>query len=811
MEQQLSLPDQIRLQTTRSTVEAIKKYMSATEEKRRKRGKYYRYTDELREKIAQYALDYSIPTASTYWSSKLNCTVSESSVRNFVKVYRNFSNETKEEIGKFAFNHGVERAALHFTEKLGFEVRKGIVIKFKKMYMKHFYDDAAAVSAAVAISAPKGADVDKLAANKESVSNDTEESKKECGNVSPQQESTTADNDTSPQNCGTRQKRVFSAQMKEEIGRYASIHGIAATMKHFTAKLRFSVKNSTVRKFRKQFMEGINKTINDQNLTDSSCSIDAPGGASVDDTDGSCAVAERQVGVSIPHPTPHNSSMLSEHQSAIQGQEQQQENMDVLHPLSVINGANVNSMNNNFVYHHHPYSINMAPAPPNPNNPLSFHQGGVLNQDGIINHAVPYQQQVIMNQAFSPQQSFHQSYSFSPSNLGHPQGGHPHGVQSMSLSHASSMDHNNMQLTMGHMQQHPSSQQQEHGNVPPHLINSSYSYDSSPNVSMNEPLSLMKHGKYIPSSETLNESLSNISSVHDNSGPPAGPSSGIIHIPIIEHSQPAQHLSQQQHSMSAEHAQSTLENMNQGNMSVQETNMNDAEVIRGNSSGIRMKTVGNENEGTTEQAVPACKELVIAEEEYEDEFEEEMNEDDLDCVPHSVHKKRKRKSTRNKKKAKSRGKATSNSYNYGKRGNYASYSPEIRAEIGKIASLHGNLAAIEHFKKKLNIEIPESTIRGLKEKFINKKLAGEKEVKSLGFAQRGRPMRLGKYDALVQECIEALSKEGEKLSSFLVITTAKQVLHQYEPSLLEENGGHIKLTPTWAKSFLKRMGLTQSS
>ncbi|KAA0193073.1 hypothetical protein HAZT_HAZT008553 [Hyalella azteca] len=119
--------------------------------------------------------------------------------------------------------------------------------------------------------------------------------------------------------------------------------------------------------------------------------------------------------------------------------------------------------------------------------------------------------------------------------------------------------------------------------------------------------------------------------------------------------------------------------------------------------------------------------------------------------------------------------------------------PEVRAAIGKYAAEHGNLAAVKFYKEHHKIVIPESTVRGLKDKYLNKKLSGKNEVTWLGFAQRGRPMRLGKYDEVV--------------SSFLVIATAKQVLIREDASLLEENGGPIKLNPTWAKSFLRRMGL----
>nr|CAD7446309.1 unnamed protein product [Timema bartmani] len=152
-----------------------------------------------------------------------------------------------------------------------------------------------------------------------------------------------------------------------------------------------------------------------------------------------------------------------------------------------------------------------------------------------------------------------------------------------------------------------------------------------------------------------------------------------------------------------------------------------------------------------------------------------------------------------------------------KRGSYTMYTPKTRAEMGRYAAVFGSAQACEHFKKILGHDVAESTIRGLRDKYLL--MCGDlssgsskvKEVTSLDYNQRGRPMRLGKYDQVVQDCIHELSKTGEKLSSFLVITTAKQVLMQYEPELLEENGGNIKLTATWAKSFLKRIGVQNNS
>ncbi|KDR15248.1 hypothetical protein L798_10621 [Zootermopsis nevadensis] len=152
-----------------------------------------------------------------------------------------------------------------------------------------------------------------------------------------------------------------------------------------------------------------------------------------------------------------------------------------------------------------------------------------------------------------------------------------------------------------------------------------------------------------------------------------------------------------------------------------------------------------------------------------------------------------------------------------KRGNYTVYSPEVRAEMGKYAAEHGSQRACQHFRNILGHDVPESTIRGLRDKYLIKRehcgssSGADKEVTSLGYAPRGRPMRLGKYDEVVQECIRELIKSGERVSSFLAIATAKQVLMQYEPGLLEENGGKVKLNVTWAKSFLKRIGVQNNS
>lgn len=140
-----------------------------------------------------------------------------------------------------------------------------------------------------------------------------------------------------------------------------------------------------------------------------------------------------------------------------------------------------------------------------------------------------------------------------------------------------------------------------------------------------------------------------------------------------------------------------------------------------------------------------------------------------------------------------------------KRGHYAIYDPSLRAEIANFALEHGNQETINHFRATMNIEVPESTVRGLRDRLLAKR--SSKEVTQLNQGRRGRPMRLGKYDGLVQKCIRQLVSSGEKPTSFLAVATAKQVLMENEPQLLAENGGAVELNTTWAKSFLRRMNL----
>jgi hypothetical protein len=100
-------PDKLR-QVTNSTVNAVKTLLAATKDERTKRGKYVKYTSDLRDEIAEYAQKYGTFEASKHYSTTLGNPVAETTIRNFVKAYQLFSHDLKEQIGRHAYQFGLD-------------------------------------------------------------------------------------------------------------------------------------------------------------------------------------------------------------------------------------------------------------------------------------------------------------------------------------------------------------------------------------------------------------------------------------------------------------------------------------------------------------------------------------------------------------------------------------------------------------------------------------------------------------------------------------------------------------------------------
>ncbi len=86
----------------------------------------YKYTEQERMDMIQYAMAHGPTATARYFSEKLGFVINESTVRVFLRKYNSTSElcseQMKLEIVKYAKEHGVEAASVHFTNTLPFQV-----------------------------------------------------------------------------------------------------------------------------------------------------------------------------------------------------------------------------------------------------------------------------------------------------------------------------------------------------------------------------------------------------------------------------------------------------------------------------------------------------------------------------------------------------------------------------------------------------------------------------------------------------------------------------------------------------------------
>ena len=64
-------------------------------------------------------------------------------------------------------------------------------------------------------------------------------------------------------------------------------------------------------------------------------------------------------------------------------------------------------------------------------------------------------------------------------------------------------------------------------------------------------------------------------------------------------------------------------------------------------------------------------------------------------------------------------------------------------------------------------------------------------------------------DKQVQSYVLDLRSNGAVITSTITIAVAQGIVTNYDSNLLSENGGHIALTKSWAKYFLRRLGFVK--
>lgn len=574
----------------------------ATKEERRRRGKYHKYTTELQEQMAAYAVKHGNPQAVRYFSERLGTMVSESTIRNLVKIHSAFTPLLKEEIGRFAANFGVEPASRYFSDRLKRDVPQSLVRKFKTLHLNKLPDNI----------------------RRQKDKNPKKERKKKGIILKI--------------SSVTNKTKRYSLKIKDEIGFFACHHSIPETVQHFSEKLQVLVKERTVKRFHKAYLERCQQSNHVENNHMETTHVEPVH---------SMAQPTNIYNTSFTHVANPSTTMYQINQCT--------NGNNICYQSPPTASVIMTQSNGSFSYH----TMNPIPPPP-PIYPL---------QPAMMRHTDQQTQ-----------------------------------LPTISVSDAQDQ------------------------------IN---------------PSCLMSQHSLIVTEER--------------------------NAPIMPHFMAATNHESQQ----------TMKNENVSRNHIQ----NDF----------------TDNYQQTDVNMPVVTELLTEQQKQEAELENnqktakdeaEISEDEEESLSTRLGKS-------DKKHVKKRESNTK------KRGSYTTYSPELRAEIGKYAAEHGSLKACHHFSKILGHDVPESTARGLKDKYLMKRK--HCTVTSLGYSQRGRPLRLGKYDEVVQECLKELVRSGEKVSSFLAITTAKQILNKYDPGLLDDNGGPVKLNTTWAKSFLKRIGVHNNS
>ena len=147
-----------------------------------------------------------------------------------------------------------------------------------------------------------------------------------------------------------------------------------------------------------------------------------------------------------------------------------------------------------------------------------------------------------------------------------------------------------------------------------------------------------------------------------------------------------------------------------------------------------------------------------------------------------------------------------------KRGPYAKFTAEQRAEIGKRAAEYGIVAAIRYYSKKYP-DLKESSVRTWKNactsEIKKRRRQGHEDisVKKLPERKRGRSFLLGEeLEMQVRAYLHALRANGAVVNTAIAIACAEGIVRNKDSNLLACNGGHISLSKHWGKHLLSRMG-----
>jgi hypothetical protein len=232
-----------------NAIQNVKALLAATKGDRRKRGKYIKYNQELRNEIAEFAEKQGASKTAKLYTEKLNFYVSESTVRNFIKSYSKIDRhwtELKDEIGQYANQFGIENCIQKYKSMMEYGNKSSPDIstrpKLTKETVRRFK--------AAFLSEKEHTHIYNMHCHADQNSSCTNETN---GIIRFETDTSEVKRNT---NCESTSPRfVCDDHLKLDIGKYAFYNGNTAAISHFSSKLQFNMKESTVRKFKRLWMK----------------------------------------------------------------------------------------------------------------------------------------------------------------------------------------------------------------------------------------------------------------------------------------------------------------------------------------------------------------------------------------------------------------------------------------------------------------------------------------------------------------------------------------------------------------------------
>ena len=243
--------------TKETAVQNVKALIAATKGDRRKRGKYTKYNQELRDEITAFSVEHGASKTAKTFTKKLGFYVSESTVRNFIKssVKKDRHGlELKDEIGHYAHEFGIPNCI---------EKYKQVFLEYGNKKLKEECTSNPELTMET-VSRLKTEFLSKIRENNDLLRrynvDNASETENSCLEVSSKAEACSPkdhDHGFKMTNLDTNltQRFVFEDHLKLDIGKYALHYGNVAAIDYFSSKLQINMKESTVRKFKRLWMK----------------------------------------------------------------------------------------------------------------------------------------------------------------------------------------------------------------------------------------------------------------------------------------------------------------------------------------------------------------------------------------------------------------------------------------------------------------------------------------------------------------------------------------------------------------------------